>query len=83
MVVVLAFVGAALSVVAQSEAAPSDVKLVAAAIAAGSIAALALLKNPGQSSPPPPPPVPRLGLRQRLPDLPPDSLPGARPDANP
>ena len=52
IVIWLAFIGAALAVVAQSEAAPPTLKLGAAAIAAGCSAALALLRSPGQPRPP-------------------------------
>jgi hypothetical protein len=48
----LAFVGAACAVIAQSEAIPDLIRYVAAAIAAGCSAVLALTRSPGQARPP-------------------------------
>lgn len=48
----LAFVGAACAVIAQSEAVPDLVRYIAAAIAAGCSAVLALSRQPGQPRPP-------------------------------
>lgn len=48
----LAFTGAFCAVIAQSEAIPDLIRYVAAAIAAGASAVLALTRAPGQSKPP-------------------------------
>ncbi len=48
----LAFIGAACAVIAQSEAVPDLIRYGSAAIAAGCSAVLALTRSPGQSKPP-------------------------------
>ena len=52
VVKVLAFVGAACAVIAQSEAVPDLLRYCAAALAAGCSAVLALSRSPGQPRPP-------------------------------
>lgn len=49
---IYAFVGAACAVIAQAESFPVTVRYVAAAIAAGCTAVLALTRSPGQPRPP-------------------------------
>ena len=48
----LAFVGAFCAVVAQADAVPDLIRYLAAAIAAGASAVLALSRQPGQARPP-------------------------------
>ena len=52
IVKLLAFVGAACAVIAQAEAVPDLIRYLAAAIAAGASAVLALSRQPGQPRPP-------------------------------
>jgi hypothetical protein len=52
IVKILAFVGAACAVIAQSESVPDLYRYAAAAIAAGCSAVLALSRSPGQPRPP-------------------------------
>jgi hypothetical protein len=52
IVKLLAFIGAACSVIAQAEAVPDLLRYAAAAIAAGCAAVLALTRSPGQPRPP-------------------------------
>jgi hypothetical protein len=52
LVVLLAFTGASLAVIASSDAVHPYLRVAAAAIAAGCSATLALLRSPGQVAPP-------------------------------